>query len=212
MIVCTLDILLEVAMFSTSVLLVCKLQTAFLNKAIVVIAFGFRLPLIVTIALRMVTFSKSGLTTNFTLAEASYIVWTETQINYSLISATIPILRPFINTLSTNYGIGAATEYSASASGNATVSNAYMMSSLRSDRRKSRQDSIARGQEPGRTFKAETNAFAYSGKAGEASTGDSRLSSRIDKDAESRASNESQRMIIRKDVEWDVQTEDRGAP
>ncbi|KAK6399015.1 hypothetical protein LTR65_000573 [Meristemomyces frigidus] len=210
-----LDIVLEIALFSSTILLVADLQTAFINKAVVIIAFAFRLPLIIAIALRIASFSTSGLTTNFTIAEDLYVVWTVTEINYALISATIPILRPFINSLSTHYGIGAATEYSVS--GSRSQGNAYALSTLKSGggQRVSRfQNTLTSGNRAERgvplTFESSSNTFAYAGKnvANASSSAERGAVRGKDVDKDSIGSNDSQRMIIRKNVEFTVQRDD----
>jgi hypothetical protein len=70
----------------------------------VVFVFSFRLPLIIIIAFRLHYFNYNNLTTNFTFYETLYVTLTQTQVNYSLISATIPNLRPLLNNLNTHYG------------------------------------------------------------------------------------------------------------
>jgi len=195
-------------MFASAVLLISDLQTVFFNKAVVLIAFGFRLPLIIAIGLRTATFQgNSVLTSNFTLAEDSYIIWTVTLINYSLISATIPILRPFINSLSTNYGIGAATEYSGSQS--QSHNGTYQLSTFRSNGRKgsrlyrSQRSRQSQSQEPAIPYGIGTDAVAYAGKpAGSTSASSSNMPR--DPDVDSIASSDSQKMIIRKDVQWTI--------
>ncbi|KAK4634790.1 hypothetical protein CLAFUW4_01502 [Fulvia fulva] len=120
------DIILELALFIAAILLVSSLHTALHKKAIVVLAFGMRLPIVGFIAARLATFDRTDLT-NFALSESLYIVWTVTQINYSLVSTTLPILRPFIKDLATFYGAMRPSEYS----GN-TRSRSYPLSSLKS--------------------------------------------------------------------------------
>ncbi|KAH9845567.1 hypothetical protein Tdes44962_MAKER06477 [Teratosphaeria destructans] len=132
MFICALDIITELLIFSSAAMLIFNLQTSWINKSVVLIAFGFRLPLIAFIALRMVTFKVGSNLTDLTLGADLYVVWTATQVNYSLISASIPLLRPFVSGLSTNYGVAAATQYSLNASRSNTNSTGRMMSTLRS--------------------------------------------------------------------------------
>ncbi|KAK5674398.1 hypothetical protein LTS10_012786 [Elasticomyces elasticus] len=79
--------------------LVWDLQTSMDNKVIVIAAFAFRLGMIVIVALRLASFNQRGFATDPTLYQAEFISWTSTELNYSLISATIPIIRPFVNNL-----------------------------------------------------------------------------------------------------------------
>lgn len=62
--------------------------------------------MIVIAALRLCSFRPLGLSTDPTLLEAEFISWTTAETNYSIISATIPILRPLVISLSTHYDGG----------------------------------------------------------------------------------------------------------
>ena len=136
-----LDIILEIALFACAILLVLRLQTKFLKKSMVVIAFGLRLPIIAIIAVRLKTFNQDGIM-NFSRNESLYIVWSVTQINFSLISTTLPILRPFIKDLSTFYGALRPSEYSGS-----SRSNSYPLSTFRTKRSDGTQVSSKKSQE-----------------------------------------------------------------
>ncbi|KAF2171439.1 hypothetical protein M409DRAFT_50877 [Zasmidium cellare ATCC 36951] len=96
--------LYEAAVVAMSLWLVWSLKTTFSNKITVIITFGARLILLAIVALRLKSFSRSGQTDDPTLLEAQFIVWSSTELNYSIIAATFPIMRPFINNLATNYG------------------------------------------------------------------------------------------------------------
>jgi len=102
--VCIIDAILEGALVACTYFMTRPLKTSTSNKFMVVFVFSFRLPLIVIIGFRLNSFNYTGLTTNFTFYESLYITLTQTQVNYSLISSTIPNLRPIINNLNTHYG------------------------------------------------------------------------------------------------------------
>ncbi|KAK4506415.1 hypothetical protein PRZ48_000145 [Zasmidium cellare] len=87
-----------------SLWLIWSLKTTLSNKVTVIVTFGARLVLVAIVALRLKSFNRSGQTSDPTLLEAEFIVWTSTELNYSVISATFPIMRPFVNNLTTNYG------------------------------------------------------------------------------------------------------------
>ena len=167
--------------------------------------------MIVIIAFRLSSFDADGLSENPTLRESQFITWTSAELHYSVVAATIPILRPFMSNLSTNYGAGQGPE-----------SNAYGQGTKRShghsitrprDKRTSPQgfemhsiaaESKEMGQHPGpRTERPQCRAktaspFGYSfDKPKDAETG-------------STASNESQKMIIRKDITWQVDCDGDG--
>jgi hypothetical protein len=144
--------------------------------------------LIIAIAFRLATFSTDGLTTNPTLLQDEFIVWTQTELSYSIIAATIPSLRPFIKTLATNYGANPTNGYG-SAYGNGTDmhSGDYQMSSLRPKRK-------------GDEYKYRIwSARNGGGTGGEPSAGAANRA-----DAVSVGSSDSQRMIIKKDFVWEV--------
>jgi hypothetical protein len=60
--------------------------------------------IILPIALRLASLDADGLSTDPTLRQVSFAVWTQVEIHYSLVSATILCLRPVITNLATNYG------------------------------------------------------------------------------------------------------------
>ncbi|KAF2161839.1 hypothetical protein M409DRAFT_69630 [Zasmidium cellare ATCC 36951] len=215
MAICAFDIALELALFMAAILLVSRLHTALLKKAIVVFAFGLRLPIVAFIAARMATFNRDDLT-NFARSESLYLVWTVTQINYSLISATLPIFRPFIKDLSTFYG---ALQHSDSSSGSRSRSKSYQLSTFktrRSDQAKGSKGS--KGSVLGSNHQSLSNDGLISFDFGadnldvhtttqceaEVQSGPSRTSDNPHLSNHSLGSNDSQKMIIRVDRTVDV--------
>ena len=159
------DIVIEMALVGMTVYLVWGLKTSVKKKAVVVGAFAFRLPwvsplrnpgartpfvaeswltpcdsMIIPIAFRLATFDERGYTTNPTLLEDHFVVWTQTELNYSLISATIPTLRSVMNSLNTHFGGLGQTTSSGSSYGYANPPGEYQMSNLRSVDRSNRGD------------------------------------------------------------------------
>lgn len=59
---------------------------------------------IIAIAFRLSTFDETHQISNFTLVEDLFVVWTQTELNYSLISATIPTIGRFALSLNTRFG------------------------------------------------------------------------------------------------------------
>ena len=238
------DILIEVALVGATAFMVAGLQAAIWTKCTVVTVFSFRLPyvqpsassnnvfnhlvnhltnsyrLIVFTAMRIVRWDQAALTTNFTLDEDMYIVWTQIQIYYSLVSATIPSLRPFINNLSTHYGVGLTpndqmTYGSSSLSANRSgrrygTSKSIQLSNMSSShRRRLEEESAIRKETRDPTFAGsnETHVYAKGNNGGLLHSGPSQIASRGAKstDEASVGSNDSQRMIIRKDTQWVVE-------
>jgi hypothetical protein len=141
--VCVIDAILEAAIVACTVFMVRPLKTTASKKFVVVFVFSFRLPIIVIIAFRLHTFHHAGLTTNFTLLEAMYITLTQTQVNYSLISATIPNLRPIINNLNTHYGAMAESTLAGSNyNSNSNSGNSGDRTQRSGSRRNSRRSSL----------------------------------------------------------------------
>lgn len=130
---------MEAAVVACTAFMIRPLKTSAAKKFVVVFVFSFRLPIIVIIAFRLHTFSHSGLTTDFTFAETLYIAITQTQVNYSLISATIPNLRPIINNLNTHYGAMGESTLTGS---NYKSSSNRTTTGHRSSRRGSRRNSL----------------------------------------------------------------------
>lgn len=127
------------------------LKTPASKKFVVVFVFSFRLPIIAIIGLRLHTFHRAGLTTNFTFLESIYITLTQTQVNYSLISATIPNIRPIINNLNTHYGamaestMGSNYNSHSGNSGSRTKSSAQRSGTRRNSRHNSMGNVFAMG-------------------------------------------------------------------
>lgn len=165
--------------------------------------------MIVILAFRLSSFDKNGLPDDPTFRESQFITWTSTELHYSLMAATIPILRPFMSNLSTNYGAGQGPE-----------SSGYGQGSMNS-----RAHSVSRRQENHAT----TQGFEMRSMTGRSTRPEQRSDSRVDKlqrdtrmssplgqssdttrdvDAGSTGSGGSQKMIIRKDITWQVDRDD----
>ncbi|PMD54804.1 uncharacterized protein K444DRAFT_596532 [Hyaloscypha bicolor E] len=169
------DIAFELSLVGVTINLVSALQAALDIKWTVIFTFSMRLPLIIAIGFRLATFNVAGLTTNPTILQAEYITWTQTELAYSIIAATIPRLRPFIKKLATNYGASPANGYGAghaNETGGDQQSGSFQMLTLRP---KGKGD--------------EYNYRIWSGGVPRRNNG---------------ASVDSQRMIIKKDLVWEV--------
>ena len=165
---CILDAILEAAVVACSAFMIWPLKTPASKKFVVVFVFSFRLPIIVIIAFRLRTFNHPGLTMDFSFLEAIYIVLSQTQVNYSLISATIPNLRPIINNLNTHYGaMGESTltgsNYNSSNSGNRTTTG-HPSTRRGSSRRGSLGNIFAMG--PLKRLRSKAKDSAHSGAKG----------------------------------------------
>lgn len=80
--------------------------------------------MIFAIAFRLDAFDEAGWTADPTLLEASFIVWTQSELNCSIISATIPSFQNFFKNLNTQFG-GLGVDESGYCDGSASGSHAH---------------------------------------------------------------------------------------
>ncbi|KAI5369216.1 hypothetical protein Slin14017_G000950 [Septoria linicola] len=210
-----IDMIPELALFGCAILLVSRLQTKLFKKIMVVTAFGLRLPIIAFIIARLTTFD-ADMIEDFARSETLYIVWTVTQINFSLISTTLPILRPLIKDLSTFYGALRPSEYG---SNDASRSNSYPLSNFRVKRSDATQRSHQKMSLERSSAKDGFNSIDFGRPLHpleptthteiEAIGGPSRLADVATESESSLGSVESQRMVIQVNTEWEVS---RGSP
>ena len=168
--------------------------------------------MIAAIGLRLGIYNSTSQSTNPTLYEAQFIAWTQTEMNYSVISATIPTLRPLVNNLATYYGGGhgdSGNVYGDGSGGSfvrpgvsATHDGVYQMSSLKSKAWSKNRD------KPQNLEGNKGSTYSYGvagGRQGANTRHDGGVDTRHDLDGTSLGSNDSQKMIIRNDVTWQVQ-------
>ena len=161
--------------------------------------------MIVIIAFRLTSFDADGLGEDPTLRESQFITWTSAELHYSVVAATIPILRPFMSNLSTNYGAGQGPESSAYGQG---TTRSYVHSTTRPrDKHTSAQgfemqSMTARSE--GIEQHSECRTDRHQSRAKMASSFAYSFDKTKDADTGSTVSNESQKMIIRKDITWQV--------
>lgn len=161
--------------------------------------------MIVIIGFRLKSFETDGLPEDPTLRESQFITWTSAELHYSLVAATIPILRPFMSNLSTNYGAGQGPQGSSYGHGT-TRSNGH--STIRRRDRHTSAQGFEMQSMTGRSEGLEQHSECSADRPRGGATTVSPLSYSFEKtkDVEtcSTVSNESQKMIIRKDITWQV--------
>ncbi|KAK0301560.1 hypothetical protein LTR82_018249 [Friedmanniomyces endolithicus] len=218
--------LFEVAIVILALWVVWSVQLRFEDKFVIVSAFSFRLGLLVATGFRLASFDKLGFTVDPTLLEASYVCWTQTEMNYSVISATIPIATKFVKELNTHYGAAHGVPSNGNAYGPAYGSVSHVRS--KRPRGTMRSDDVPLSTlKPGRKKISEIadswDQFHYLGSEEDISNRNEirgtqhppdfsiETSARGTDQAKSRPvdstsveSGESQRMIIRKSVAWHV--------
>ncbi|KIX04901.1 uncharacterized protein Z518_05772 [Rhinocladiella mackenziei CBS 650.93] len=203
-IICALDIISEVGLVAMSICLVWDLYTSVTNKIVVVGAFVFRLGMIVAVVFRLANFDKPGRITDPTLAEDLFIVWTQTELIYSLVSATIPTLRPFMNNLNTRFG-GLDQEGRGNGYDYENASDSYQMSNLKPmNRSQDREEYIATNS--ARNLSEQSSADSYGVVCGCPIQVQTRTREETGNgDATSADSNDNGRMIIQKDMTFQVE-------
>ncbi|KIW42566.1 uncharacterized protein PV06_06105 [Exophiala oligosperma] len=232
-----LDIVTEVAIVALVGYLVHDLQTRLSSKATVMSIFSVRLFLIVFIAFRLHTFDQDAYTTNPFLREATFIAWTQSQMTFALISAAVPTFQNFLKSLSTGfggmggggashgYGYGSSTSRSRHRlQDHHSHSKSFQLSTLRSKSKSvvlassmddDGQEECSSDRHHAKVLLAEQlrgGAPAAAAATTTTSTTTAQWSvSRgpINGETTSINSDESQRYMIRKDVQWEVRTEPR---
>jgi hypothetical protein len=170
--------------------------------------------LIIVIAFRVATFDQRGYTTNPTLLEDLFIVWTQTELNYSIMSATIPALRPIMNDLNTQFGgLGQDADGRGYGYGYAKASQNYQLSNLRSANAShhSKEEYSAKQSAAVNALDGRDVAYSYdiwvrdtNGEAANQENGAQRDTKQASGDGTSVDSNDSRQMIIRKDTSFQV--------
>ena len=153
------------------------------------------------IAFRLSSFDTYGLSEDPTFRESRFITWTSAELHYSLVAATIPILRPFMSNLSTNYGAGQGPEGSAYGQGS---TNSYGHSVSRPRDTHASTHGIQMESMIGRSETDKQFPRSCANKSQHDARTSYSYNTTRDPDTGSTASNESQRMIIRKDMTWQV--------
>ena len=180
--------------------------------------------MIIPIVFRLSNFHESGRSSNMMLREDLFAVWTQTELSYSLVSGTIPSLRSFVNNLNTQFGgIGEGETsfgygYSKNSSGQRSNSNYQMLDLKSTNRSNSQKDDQPVKQPP--NFTGKPNAYTYdiwapstgveaSGSNVNAKNGTPKLGQprerNVNGDATSVGSNDSQQLIIRKEMTYEVE-------
>lgn len=175
----------------------------------------------VVVAMRLDSFDQANFDKDPTLHGARFVTWTSAELSYSIISATIPILKPFVNNLSTNYGGGAASSsngYGSGYAGRSTGSNLRATQDRKAGSQSFRMTRLGRGKDDAmRSSRAGGISARRNSDSGEHSLvqtpngiADNDGVRPASKDGASVESEGSQRRIIRKDVTWHVERDGMG--
>jgi hypothetical protein len=146
-----LDIITEAAIFLISIYIVARLNMKTTSRIMVVAAFSARLPVIATSAVRLVYLRETFSSSDRTLTGSYYIVCTQGQLGYAIMSSTIiglgPFIRPFSNSFSTSprrssYSHDPSIQESSQGSGNRAKTTASLGESYQLRSPKARKRSI----------------------------------------------------------------------
>lgn len=156
--------------------------------------------IIIAIAFRLATYDPAGLMVDPTFREVLFVVWTQVELHFSIIFATIPVLRPVVNNLNTSYSslgpLGPSPGHGGS-------SGTYKLSKLNPPSTTTGASNAlpASSSVTVLTSKTNTGLSAISRN----STQILNVKRRASPDADSIGSHSSEQMIIRKQVSWRVE-------
>jgi hypothetical protein len=122
-------ILLEMALLFLPIYLVWDLQMSNWLKAMVLSAFAFRIPIIPLAIARIQNLNMAGNSTDYTFDVVLAVVFSQVEMHYSLIAATIPCARPFLKALNTGYLATAADQVDPTLREQNQRGDSYMLSS-----------------------------------------------------------------------------------
>lgn len=155
---------------------------------------------IIPVAFRLATYDAAGLTVDPTFKEVLFVVWTQVELHFSIISATIPVLRPVANNLNTSYSsLGPVV----SSEGYAGSSSGYKLSTLKSVSKMTGRSNAPHSSERAtwETQNAGAGSSAFVNHGTEAGNTGRRATTETD----SIESHSSEQMIIRKQISWRVE-------
>ncbi|KAK4497667.1 hypothetical protein PRZ48_010320 [Zasmidium cellare] len=204
----------ELAIFSLAVwTLTWRIKMPNSKKAIIVSSFGLRLAiLIAVIVARLTSFNQAGFFTDPTLHEAVFVCWTQAEMNLSIIAATIPIAHKFLLSLVTNYGgaggrnMSESTYRAARKNTNSSIKMASIKSTLASGTLTNNSETSKSDNDPIETciHQGDDHRYSYDIDGGNNRSPPTEDEITNISDAMSVKSTGSRKMMIRKDVTYQV--------
>ena len=194
-------------LFGLAVYIIQSLQMAWLKKSSVLIAFGLRLAIIVPIAFRLHNLSKQYNSSDPTYDGLLASIWTQVEIAYAVLSATIPCYGSWVSATSTQVPIQPKkTRYHKYGSGNGSQGHEKMPNN--NPNNISMHSIFGRKKDLKNTSQVESRVPASSKDIFSWPNRDNTSCIATPGDEHSTKSNESRQGIIRKDVDWTVSYED----
>lgn len=179
----------------------------FKQKFQVILAFGFRLPMIALSLYHLHTVLYYHNSNNPQLAVTQSLLLLQAMLIWSLVSATIPNMRGFMKAFNSNFGMGAVqahggqNAYPLRTIGGSATANGQIDTRVSRRHRQSHIDS-----RPTSTFRPDNiqhiTAIYHADGGSDVTADDEQSVSRMG----------SHEMIIKKDVQWSVTTSDNGKP
>ncbi|KAJ3498432.1 hypothetical protein NLG97_g1134 [Lecanicillium saksenae] len=215
-VITAIDIFTEVAAWLLIVELTWKVNMSVARKLQVIMAFSFRLPLIILSAVHLAYFNKYPSSDQPQFAIIDSLLFQQAMISWSLISATVPNLKNFLKSFSIGMGFPLAYDDTMSGSG-----GAYVLRSFANNRSKTNGSVAANDGVVSTTISARRHSNSeLHRQAGRDWHGDHdsnkttetqhyATSSRENVDEETSSRAGSQDMIINKEIVWKITYEDR---
>ncbi|MCJ1469213.1 hypothetical protein MMC07_007846 [Pseudocyphellaria aurata] len=200
------DVITEFALFAMAVYLVVDLRITLQLKIFVVLAFAFRVPVIAFIIVRLHYLNIQLLSSDPTFNAVLASIWLQVHEDYVIISSTVPCLKPFM--IACNTGWGHAAPHTGEGS-MVPKSGSYALNSIN---KSGVLNTLTSFPQPDRSDQRPLHRGQ-----GEVITVVGGVSRRVndhqsdpnpDETSHSIASNDSQQMIIRREVGWTVTYDD----
>ncbi|KAI1935901.1 hypothetical protein LOZ53_004449 [Ophidiomyces ophidiicola] len=209
------DIMIEGCLFCLAVYLVFGLQMSMARKLVVLSTFGSRIPLVIFVGFRLHVFNKGYRAPDRSLDMVDTAVWTQIALHFSVIACTSYCLKPFMAAVSTNYGVAGGTSSGTTGGtssyrkrhGYATdeaersATGSYALKELGNNNAAGKLRSFDHADAQGNTHEPGGPVFRCDEASHQAAV-----------TAASIASNESTKMIIKKDVAYTIQYGPRENP
>jgi len=126
------NVITEVCLFILAVFLLRGLRMALREKSTVLSAFASRLPLIAFAVVRLHYLKIAVSSPNITLNLVNTSIWSQIELNYSVVACTTFCLKPFVLAVSTNYGTAGSGALEASGMRSSLPKSGYSFDPQRS--------------------------------------------------------------------------------
>jgi hypothetical protein len=188
--------------------LVWQLQMSVKLKLQVISVFAFRLPLLPLAALGLTSFNKSLSSANPGVDRTPAIVYQQSQLCFSLLAATVPCLKSFIRSFDTGSGVKVQYTSNGYDSNGYRRGESYRMESMsgHGSALRSRNDDKGDIKVTSRPFPKEGHGHGRSRATSTSKVSTIAYSVERPKE-EDAASHGSQELFIRRDVQWEVHSE-----